>query len=302
MTESALFEAYAANCLLVGEQKLDLGNGAWTRGLIRLSLNEFDVELCQEPWVISGTSWSDIRGTWRHTTTFRIDNVSEQERDSAVECVRALSELLGFITASEVAFFGWHHSVGSTSARRWSSSGFINYFIPVLDTHDGALVRSFLETAWPHFLRERARRNFASVFHYLALAEREDTPLELQLAIQFVVLEQLKHSFALANGYVFKKPFFHVPGTERSSNATRRTFPALLQTMFASVGMTPALADIVDLRNEILHSGLSARPFAELVAMKGNVIAIVREYLLRLLEYKGRFYSGQVGGIEAVIF
>ena len=301
MTESALFEAYAANCLLIGEHKLDLGGGAWTRGLIRLSLTGFDLELRQEPWVISGTTWSDVRGIWRHTTTFRIDTVSEQERDSAVECVRALSELLSFITASEVAFFGWHHPVGPTTARRWSSSGFTNYFIPVLDTHNGELVRSFLETAWPHFSKERARRKFAEVFHYLALAEREDTPLELQLAIQFVVLEQLKHSFAISNGYVFIKPFFHVPGTVKPSKATRRGFQALLQAMFASAGMTPALADIVDLRNEILHSGLSARPFTELVAMKGSVIAIVREYLLRLLQYKGRFYSGQVGGIEAGI-
>src|SRR5689334_5197926 len=203
MTESALFEAYAANCLLIGEHAIDLGGGAWTRGLIRLSLDAFDLELREEPWVISGTNWSDIRGSWRHTTTFRIANISERDRDAAVECVTALSELLSFITASEVAFFGWHHPVGTTTARRWSSSGTTNYHTPVLNTHDGALVRSFLQTAWRSFAQERARRKLAAVFHYLALAEREDTPLELQLAIHFVVLEQLKHSFAISNGYVF---------------------------------------------------------------------------------------------------
>jgi hypothetical protein len=296
-----LFEAYAANCLLIGEQALHLGDGGWTRGLIRLSLSGCDLELRQEPWVITGTPWSDVRGIWRHTTTFRINNVSEQERDSAVDRVRALSELLSFITASEVAFFGWKHPVGPTTAHRWTSSGFTNYFIPVLDTHNGELVRSFLETAWPHFSRERARRKLGEVFHYLALGERGDTPLELQLAIQFVVLEQLKHSFAISNGYVFIAPFFHVPGTVKPSKASGRGFQALLQAMFGSLGMTPDLGDIVDLRNEILHSGLSARPFSELVAMKGNVIAIVREYLLRLLQYNGRFYTGQVGGIEALI-
>lgn len=302
MTGSALFEAYSANCLLVGEHPLDLGGGAWTRGLMRLSLDGYDLELLQAPWVINGSpSWSDARGTWRHTTTFHIENVSEQERDAAVECVRALSELLSFVTSSEVALFGWQHPIGPTTATRWSSSGCINYSTPVLDTHDGGLVRRFLETAWPHFSRERARRKLPEVFHYLALAEREDTPLELQLAIQFVVLEQLKHSFAISNGYVFIAPFFHVPGTVRPSNVTRRGFQALLQTMFATLGMNPALANIIDLRNEILHSGLSGRPFPELVAMKGDVIAIVREYLLRLLQYKGRFYTTQLGGIEGVI-
>jgi hypothetical protein len=111
----------------------------------------------------------------------------------------------------------------------------------------------------------------------------------------------LEGADAIANNYVFFPPHFHVPGTSAPGRGTARPFEALLTSMFAGVGMTPSLRDVVQLRNEILHSGLSARPFPELVSMNGNVLGLIREYLLRVLGYTGRFYTGEVGGIEAVI-
>lgn len=35
--------------------------------------------------------------------------------------------------------------------------------------------------------------------------------------------------------------------------------------------------------------------------MEGEILKLIREYLLRLLGYTGEFYTGQVGGITAVI-
>lgn len=301
MPAAAPFTAHVANCLLIGEEAIDLGGDAWFRGRIRLTLDGRSVDVRQQQWVVHGTSWSDVRGEWRYTTDVVVDDVTEAERDGVFQLCERLAELLGFATASEVPVFGWEHAVGSPVAYKRSTIAAINYFIPVVDTREGEVVRLFIERTWAGFGRERDRRKLPAVFHYLALADRDGTPLELKLAILFIVLEQLKHSFAVSNGYVFIRPRFHVPGTTMPTRGSGRGFEALLGEMFRAVGMNPALATVVDLRNEILHSGLSARPFLELARIEGDTLMLIREYLLRLLGYSGDFFTGQQGGIRATI-
>jgi hypothetical protein len=286
---------------VIGEEPIDLGGGAWFRGLVRLTLDGQAVELRQQQWVVHGTSWSDLRGEWRYTTDLYVDGVTEAARDGVIQICERLAELLGFATASEVVVFGWEHAAGSPVAYKRSTLGEINYFIPVVNTRDGDAVRLFVERTWAGFVRERDRRKLPAVFHYLALAEREGTPLELKLAILFIVLEQLKHSFAVSNGYVFIRPRSHVPGTATPTRGSGRGFEALLREMFAAAGMAPALSTVVELRNEILHSGLSDRPFRELATIRGDTLMLIREYLLRLLGYSGVFFTGQEGGVDATI-
>lgn len=278
-----------------------MSGGAWFRGLIRLTLNRYPVELRQHEWVVRSTSWSDLRGTSRHTTDLRVDNVTDAAREGVLQVCEQLAELLGFATASEVTVFGWEHAVGAPFARQQRTTATINHFIPVVDTRDGEAVRLFVERTWVGFDRERHRRNLPAVFHYLALAEQEGTPVELKLAILFIVLEQLKHSFAVNNGFVFFPPRFHLPGTTTPTRRSGRGLEALLSEMFAGVGMSPALGTVVDLRNEILHSGLSARSFPELSRIQGDTLMLIREYLLRLLGYTGVFFTGQEGGVQRSI-
>lgn len=295
------FIVHITNCLIKGEERLDQPGGSWYRGLIRLSLDGHDIELRQQHWVVVGTSWQDVRDQWRHTTDLHFFDATEQKRDALVGLAEKLAVVLGFLTASEVAVAGWTYAVGAQRGLWRTTTGRINDFSPVIDTRDGALVRRCIEQIWNGYARESADRNLPAVFHYLALAERDETPLELKLAILFIVLEQLKHSFAVSNRYVFIAPHFHMPGTATATKASRRGFAKLLGEMFAGVGMTPATRTFTDVRNEILHSGLSARPFAELVALQGDVIAAIREYLLRLLGYTGPFLTGRHGGQTASI-
>lgn len=278
----------------------DVPDDGSVRGLVRLALDGFQVELRQAPWVIHD-QWSTHRSQWRETTQAQVLDVPAPRASEAQAVLERLAQLLGFATASEVSVAAWEHELSNPSAQRRSTSGTINYLRPVIRTREGTTVRMFLEQTWAGFNLERERRNLPAVFHYLALAEREDTPLELKLAIHSIVLEQLKHSFATSANYVFLGGFFHVPGTVHPSPTSRRGFQALLGDMFGSVGMQPALTPVRDIRNEILHSGLSARPFAEIMEMEGEILKLIREYLLRLLGYTGEFYTGQVGGITAVI-
>jgi len=298
---AAPFEAHIANCLVIGEHARDLGDGAWTRSDIRLSLSGLHVTLRQEPWVISGPSWSSLRGQWLHTTTLVFEDLLEGDRDLAIDCAQAVSHLLGFLTNCEVAFYGWKHEVGESIGHQWTSTGEIDGFIPVLASRDGTVVRSFVEGSWACFLAERNSRKLPAVFHYLALAAKEGTPIELQLAIYSIVLEQLKYSFAVANNFVWIAPSFHVPGTSTPVKGSKRGFEALLNQMFAVFGMSPPLSEVVALRNELLHSGVSSRPFNELEVMRGSIVALIREFILRMLGYSGAFYTGENGGLQRSI-
>lgn len=278
-----------------------MSDGSWVRGLIRLKIEGRQLEIKQQPWVIEDMAWSKLRGQRRHTTNIAVLDTPEAARAEANRIAEGIAQLLCFATASEVAVAGWQHEIGTKTLLRRSVGGGINYFIPVIETSDGTEVRRFLESVWGTFIQEETLRNLPAVFHYLALSEREDTPVELKLAMLLIVLEQLKHSFAVSNCYVFIAPWFHVPGTTKATRKSKRNFEKLLKDMFGSVGMGPSLASIVDLRNEILHSGLSARPFDELTVMEGDILAVIREYLLRLLGYTGSYYTGQNGGVRAVI-
>lgn len=59
--------------------------------------------------------------------------------------------------------------------------------------------------------------------------------------------------------------------------------------MFEDVGMNPRLKQVVRLRNEIIHFGLSRKPYASLRKDYDYCHDIVREYLLRLLCYDGEY-------------
>jgi len=123
----------------------------------------------------------------------------------------------------------------------------------------------------------------------LVLAETRSLPLELKLATMFILLENLKSSFAKEQGYAFRKGYY------RKSSGDVWSFEALLSEMFGRVGMSSLdLSAIVDLRNEIIHSGISQTSFEHQFDIYENCQDLIREYLLRLLGYTGEFllYSG----------
>lgn len=54
--------------------------------------------------------------------------------------------------------------------------------------------------------------------------------------------------------------------------------------------MKRGLKRIIKLRNEIIHSGLSRLSFSSKISLYNRGHDIIREYLLRLLNYQGRYY------------
>ena len=67
--------------------------------------------------------------------------------------------------------------------------------------------------------------------------------------------------------------------------------------MMKSAGMHKGLKQIVGLRNEIIHSGLSRKPHSQQWKMYERIQDIIREYLIRVLEYDGNFFTYASQGI-----
>jgi hypothetical protein len=100
----------------------------------------------------------------------------------------------------------------------------------------------------------------------------------------FVLLENLKHTFALQNGYHFINNYFY------DARGHRKTFKQLLKEMLNAVSMDPNLTNIINLRNEIIHSGISILTFDAKYNMYIACQNLFREYFLRLLNYRGEYF------------
>jgi len=163
------------------------------------------------------------------------------------------------------------------------------YFRPVLHTLNGHVVKEYLELVWPAYFKLEKLRKLRVAFDYFVSAEALSLPLELKLATMFVLFENLKATFASERGYRFEKGYYRKPSGQRW------TFELLLKEMFCKVGMNPSLDEIIDLRNEIIHSGISQMSYDEQYRIYGKCQDIAREYLLRLLDFSGSFflYSGR---------
>jgi len=137
------------------------------------------------------------------------------------------------------------------------------------------------------------------VRHYYVLAEKPSQPIELKLVVLFVLLENLKHTFAVQQGYPFIKGSFRNQGATSSKPGGQKSFKCLMNEMFAAVSMSPDVSRIIKLRNELIHSGILVLSFQEKKDIYEFCQDLIREYLLRLLDYKGEYlsYSGSIKAI-----
>jgi hypothetical protein len=112
---------------------------------------------------------------------------------------------------------------------------------------------------------------------------RVNIAFEVKLLIMFILLENLKYTFASQVGYLFFKGFY------RDVTGGKIRFEQLLKKMFTAAGMNPTLDPIINLRNEIIHSGMSLLPFQQKYNIYVSCHNIFREYFLRLVGYNGEY-------------
>lgn len=282
------FKGFLLNCFIGGEINTTQPSGGWIRNRLQLSLAGHDVEIVQAPEFINANP-SDFRGESVETTEVIVRNVDSAHREDIIEKLRGLAVLLSFITCSQVVLYGWEHPISKPQGQFWSVAAKTACFRPVLNTISGRVVKEYLELVCSTYFKLEKPRKLRVAFDYFVSAEVLSLPLELKLLTMFVLFENLKATFALERHYKFEKNYYLKP------SGGRWCFKSLLKEMLCNVGMNQSLDEIVDLRNEIIHSGISRMSYDEQYRIYGKCQDIAREYLLRLMGFSGAFflYSGR---------
>lgn len=282
------FRGFLLNCFIGGDINTQQPNGGWIRNRLQFSFAGCDFEIVQAPEFIS-VNPADYRGQSVITTEVIVRSVDPAHREDVIEKLRGLAVLLSFITCSQVVLHGWEHPISEPQAQFWSVVAKTAYFRPVLNIINGRVVKKYLELVWPAYFKLEKPRKLKVAFDYFVSAEALSLPLELKLATMFMLFENLKATFASERGYRFKKGYYRKPSGKPWS------FKLLLQGMFCKVGINPSPDEIIVLRNEIIHSGISQMSYDEQYKIYGKCQDIAREYLLRLMGFSGSFflYSGR---------
>lgn len=264
-------------------------NGHQWRNLLRLDLDGLAVELIQHPDFMPSAG-KDFRGQTLHTTDLVIRNLPAAEFQRAQDLARDVAELLSLATSSEVVAFGYEFPDIVPSQQLRSFVGKTQFFRPALPIHfDAWVTKSFLEQTLGTYRRLRGPRRLEVAVDYYVHSQRSGQAVELELITTFVLLENLKTTFAHQQGYPFIKGYFRNFGSTAANPGKKLSFQVLLTTMFAAVAMNPSLQAIIDLRNELIHSGLTTLDFHGKWQMLEQCQDIIREYLLRLLNFTGHF-------------
>mgnify|MGYP005806217289 CR=1 FL=1 len=276
--------AYVANCL-VGGHTFTRERQHVTRDTIELVCDGKTLVLKQRPDVASGR-FQALKGTFADTTQILVSDVAGSEVTKTLDIVYRVCWLLSLAGLSRVVCYGYDYPDRSGNSSRHTAFGTAEFFRPTLEIRDGRLIKAFIEQTYPTFKRLERSRKLNVVIDYLLQAERPSQPTECKLLFAFVLLENLKDTFARSKGIPYQKGFFRKSVGPRSR---KYSFEELLQLMFADVRMRRGLKRIVRLRNDIVHSGLTRRPHAKNWAMYERIHDIVREYLLRVLGYRGEY-------------
>jgi hypothetical protein len=280
----AVLRAYVANCLAGGHTFTREGRHV-VRDTIELSCDRKTLVLKQSREVAI-SQYRKLIGTFAETTEIVVPNVVASEVSGTLAVVDRVCWLLSFAGLSRVVRYGYTYPDGSRNSSYHPAFGTAEFFRPTLEIRNGWVIKSFIEQTYVAFKRLEKRRKLLVVIDYLLQAERSSQPTECRLLFAFVLLENLKDSFARSKGIPYVKGFFR---KSAGSTAPRYSFEELLELMLADVGMKRGLKRIVRLRNEIVHSGLSRRSHSWNWAMYEKIHDILREYLLRLLGYRGQY-------------
>lgn len=259
-----ILRVHLANCPIGAEHATQHSTGGWRRDRIELSLAGLAVVLRQTDSGMPGRH-RQAKGRTVHTTSLDFGDVPSGKRRWVEGVANDVACLLSAATMSPVTPF--RYEFGQTS-RSVSITTRTSIFRPTIETISGSAVRTFIECTWPTFRRLKFHRRLVRVVNYLVLAEHPDQPIEVSTLLMLTALESLKST--------------HSPGQ-------RGRFVNRVKQMLSEVGMQRGLTQLVKLRNRLVHEGLAGVPNSTLCKHHDRLHDILREYLLRLLEYQGPY-------------
>lgn len=297
----AALRASVANCLMGGDSITHTGD-SWIRDLVEFDCGGYQFKFRQKPEVIN-RDFDRYKGTFFETTEVTVAGVAEDKVQEVKTAIERICWLLSFAGTCQVVPFEYEYPNGSGLTHTFAVLGAAQYFRPVFEISDGTQVKSFVEQTYNQYARLEQQRKLNVIVHYLNQAEAPaPQPMEIKLILVFVALESLKHTFAESQGIPFDG-FFRKSTLNRNGKYLTYYFGELVKMMLAEVGMTYDLAAAKKLRDNLIHSGLSVEPYNVQSALYADVHDLIREYLLRLLGYRGCYspYAFERRGVSAEI-
>lgn len=278
--------AYVINCLIGGDTFTSTGPSR-IRNIVTFNCAGKMFEFKQRDEVAKGQI-NALIGQCCDTSEVLVRDVSEADLKRIIAALDRLCWLLSFAGLSRITWYGYDYPADSTYGYRRSVGGVANHFRPIFDIHESKAFKAFVQDVFENYKKFEKPRRLNVVIDYLVLAEYPNQPLELKLLLAFVVLESLKDTYARTKSIPYIRGAFR-----RGPNASspRYTFESLLRLMFHDVRMKRGLKAIVKLRNEIVHSGVSRLSHRSQLAIYDRTHDIIREYLLRLLHFRGTYLS-----------
>jgi hypothetical protein len=282
------FRAFVANCLMGGSDLSDTPEGS-IRDLVVFECAGRKFQFRQKLEVIAGNLASLI-GNSVETTEVIVSGVCEPDLEAVKLAVERICWLLSFAGTCRVIPFGYEYPNGSGLQNWIPFSGVAERFRPVFKIHDGNQVKKFVERVYDKYVALEGSRNLKVVFDYLAQAEAPGQLLEIKVVLSFVALENLKYTFAEEENIPFEKGQFRKSGKVGKKLGEPWHFKDLVEKMLIKVSMTTYdLTAAYALRNDLVHSGLSRETHDCQRVLYEGVHDLVREYLLRLLNYQGHY-------------
>lgn len=236
------------------------GSG-WVRNKIPLDLSGYEMEL-----IVPGDRIKD------GVAKLNVKNVPEENIENFKSIVYCLADLLSFSTTAQVRFYWIEYGNSGMGMGELGSPAKSKIFDTPL------CIKDFVETCWNTYIELREKRELKVVIEMLVSIDLVNLAVESKLAIVFILLENLKHTYAKAKGY-------------SNTKKKKLEFKGLLEEMFNEYGINDDLTNVVKLRNDIIHQGLSDIPFEE----QWNILLYCREliieYFIRLVGCAGMFDS-----------
>jgi len=280
-----MFKAQVANYFGHGNSPTINANGSLSKNIILLKLGRYRVRIKQKTEVIS----NKLRPNgFIHTSEIEIEQIKNFATGERI--VNDLCQLLSLVSMSQVRPINYEFNNIKKSI---NVSGQSMSYRPLITIMDGEVVKSFIEQVWPQYRKLKRSRKLFEVIEMMTVAELTIQPLEVQLAQAFIILENLKGTYARSKNIPFIKGYFREISSPPKADPAKEKklgFERLLKDMLDEVGMSPSLRKVIQLRNEIIHFGLSRKPYESLLKHYDTCQDLIREYLLRILGYQGEYW------------
>lgn len=257
------------------------------------------------------------------TTQVTIENINSSQFEQIFEIIDDICWLLSFAQQSPVRCETYDNN--SAQPRPHSKVKTMcanNNIIP----DDGLAIRKFIKQTYPTFKKLKSSRQLTVVFNYLCEANHPNVALEVSLILHYIIIENLKHTFAKANGFEQKKnnKYFHpaypdlkkeqiesscieeyqICDTKKNLYRHKKFGECgsteMIKRTFKEVGIADkTIKTIIERRNTIIHEGLlfqfGDKTYSKLAKQHLNeVSSFLREYILKILGYKGDYYSDRL--------